>query len=205
MTPYPSNRDQDWTSTQAAPWQTSSPDTSTMGAYFPPTSARPTAPVAQAPSPLRPAVRTRLRMVGRAAGVQLGVRGLSRAAALVCTPPRAGLRGCRLRRRRGGRSLRCAARVLAQRPGEHGNPCRTGARSSSRPGTGTHACRPAGRADLPDVVAFVDVQRQLLQGGEQSNATSEPAASACPAVRSVVLLGSLAVEQQWQLSVELLG
>ncbi len=50
MTTYPSNQNQDWTSTQAAPWQTSSPDTSTMGAYFPPTSARPTAPVQQAPS-----------------------------------------------------------------------------------------------------------------------------------------------------------
>ena len=41
MTTYPSNRNQDWTATQAAPWQTPSPDAATMAAYFPPTAARP--------------------------------------------------------------------------------------------------------------------------------------------------------------------
>src|ERR1700712_5304218 len=44
MTTFPSNQNRNWTATQAASWQTSS-DVPTMAAYFPPTMARPTAPV----------------------------------------------------------------------------------------------------------------------------------------------------------------
>src|SRR3954469_3454470 len=46
MTTYPSKQNRDWTATQAAAWQTPSSDLPTMAAYFPPTMARPTAPVA---------------------------------------------------------------------------------------------------------------------------------------------------------------
>ena len=203
MTTYPSNPNQDWTSTQAAPWQTSSPDTLTMGAYFPPTSARPTAPVHRLPGTARPTVSsTRRPTHGRPSSRSSTrrPRPIPRSSPGMHAP-RAGLRGRWLRRRRGGRPLRCAARVVTQHPGEHGNPQHR-CPQRLRPGPGTSACRRAVRAELP-VVALVNVERQLLQGGEPSSATSEPA-SAYPAARSVVLLGSLAVEQQQQLSVELL-
>ena len=40
MTTFGSNKNQDWTATQAAPWRTPSPDAATMAAYYPPTAAR---------------------------------------------------------------------------------------------------------------------------------------------------------------------
>ncbi|OBA85793.1 hypothetical protein A5662_03850 [Mycobacteriaceae bacterium 1482268.1] len=41
----PSNQGRDWTKTQAAPWRTPAPDVPTMGAFFPPTQARPAEPL----------------------------------------------------------------------------------------------------------------------------------------------------------------
>ncbi len=205
MTTYPSNPNQDWTSTQAAPWQTSSPDTSTMGAYFPPTSARPTAPVQQAPS-YGPAYGQQYPPAYAWSAEQPEFNSAS--AAYPAQQP--WYARPRVLAFAGAGFVAAAAAGLfgALHGSSHSTPVNMATHNAPAPAAApapAPAPAPAAKPSAPSyrVVALVNVERQLLQGGEPSSATSEPA-SAYPAARSVVLLGSLAVEQQQQLSVELL-
>ena len=178
MTTFPSNRNQDWTATQAAPWRTPSPDAATMAGYYPPTAARPA---------YGPDVRSAADgVVGRAAGVQFGACGVPHAtAAVVCASPCAGLRRRRTRRRRCRRPVRCTARLVEQHPGEHRRPERT--RTCTGPSTGTRArtraCCPAGGAQLPVDVPLDGVEWRIHRARKPSGTAADPAGPAGTAQR----------------------
>ena len=178
MTTFPSNRNQDWTATQAAPWQTPSPDAARpWRAYFPPTAARPAAPVhgslygpafgQRRPTCAWSAEQPEFNSAPAAYPTQRS-RGMRVPA---CWPSQAPDSSPPLPP---ACSVHCTAR--RQHPGEHRRPERTGTCTGPSTGTGTRARRPAGGAQLPVDVPLDGVERRIHRAASHQAPPQAPPA-----------------------------
>ena len=180
MTTYPSNRNQDWTATQAAPWQTPSPDAATMAAYYPPTAARqaygpafgqpPMAWSAEQPefnSAPAPYPTQQQPWYARRSVLAFAGAGFVAAAA-------AGLFGALH-----GSSSSTPVNTAAQSaPAPAAAPA-----PAPAPRTGTRACSAAGGAQLPVDVSLDGVERRIFRARKPSDTAADSAGPARTAQR----------------------